>query len=47
MSEAGSRYDFVYVHTNIPEGMTLRQWRGRSGIRARSDTRVRLSGAHG
>ena len=20
-------YDFVYVHTDIPEGMTIRQWR--------------------
>lgn len=20
-------YDFVYVHTDIPEGMTIREWR--------------------
>ena len=30
MSEAGGRYDLVYVHTDIPEGMTIREWRGRS-----------------
>jgi hypothetical protein len=30
MSEAGGRYDLVYVHTDIPEGMTTREWRGRS-----------------
>lgn len=21
------QYDFVYVHTDIPEGMTIREWR--------------------
>ena len=30
MSEAGGRYDLVYVHTDIPEGMTIREWRARS-----------------
>ena len=30
MSECGGPYDLVYVHTDIPEGMTIRQWRGRS-----------------
>ena len=30
MSEAGRRYDLVYVHTDIPEEMTIREWRGRS-----------------
>jgi len=30
MSEAGSPYDFVYVDTDIPEGMTIHQWRRRS-----------------
>ena len=29
MSEGGGRYDLVYVHTDIPEGMTIREWRGR------------------
>ena len=28
MSEAGSPHDLVYVHTDIPEGITIRQWRG-------------------
>ncbi len=22
----GGPYDFVYVHTDIPEGMTIREW---------------------
>lgn len=26
MSASGP-YDFVYVHTTIPEGMTVREWR--------------------
>ena len=30
MSESGGRYDLVYVHTDIPEGMTIREWRGRT-----------------
>jgi hypothetical protein len=30
MTEPGVPYDFVYVHTDIPEGMTIREWRGRS-----------------
>ena len=29
MSESGP-YDFVYVHTDIPEGMTIREWREQS-----------------
>jgi hypothetical protein len=24
-------YDFVYVHTDIPEGMTIREWRTHRG----------------
>ena len=27
MSKSGGPYDFVYVHTDIPEGMTIRDWR--------------------
>ena len=27
MSESGGRYDLVYVHKDIPEGMTIRDWR--------------------
>lgn len=27
MSETSGPYDFVYVHTDIPEGMTIRAWR--------------------
>ena len=30
MSEGGGRYDLVYVHTDIPEEMTIREWRRRS-----------------
>jgi hypothetical protein len=27
MSDPGGPYDFVYVHSDIPEGMTIRDWR--------------------
>ena len=27
-------YDFVYVHTDIPEGMTIREWRAERAARA-------------
>jgi hypothetical protein len=27
MRESGGPYDFVYVHTDIPDGMTIRKWR--------------------
>jgi hypothetical protein len=27
MADVGGPYDFVYVHTDIPEGMTIREWR--------------------
>jgi hypothetical protein len=29
MTEPDSRYDFVYVHTDIPNGMTIHEWRAR------------------
>jgi hypothetical protein len=32
MTEPGSRYDFVYVHTDIPEGMTIREWREQRAV---------------
>jgi hypothetical protein len=27
MSDPPGSHDFVYVHTDIPEGMTIREWR--------------------
>jgi hypothetical protein len=27
MSSPAGRYDFVYEHTDIPEGMAIREWR--------------------
>ncbi len=27
MTDWRGSYDFVYVHTDIPEGMTIREWR--------------------
>jgi hypothetical protein len=45
-------YDFVYVHTDIPEGMTIREWRThRAAERAAaqqsvSDARRRRSLGH-
>jgi hypothetical protein len=29
MNEPGVTYDFVYLHSDIPEGMTTREWRAR------------------
>lgn len=26
MPHAGGPHDFIYVHTDIPEGMTIREW---------------------
>lgn len=37
MSEPGP-YDFLYVHTDIPEGMTIREWRGQRATQ-RAETR--------
>ena len=35
-------YDFVYVHTDIPEGMTIRGWRAhRATERAREQQAAR------
>jgi hypothetical protein len=27
MPDPGGSHDFVYAHTDIPEGMTIREWR--------------------
>jgi hypothetical protein len=27
MPDAGGPHDFIYVHTDIPEGRTIREWR--------------------
>ena len=27
MPDAAGPYDFMYVHTDIPDGMTIREWR--------------------
>ena len=32
---SGGPYDFVYVHTDIREGMTIREWRQRAAERQR------------
>jgi hypothetical protein len=42
MPDVGGQYDFVYVHTDIPEGMTIREWRtARATERARAEARRR------
>lgn len=28
MTRPRDSYEFVYVHTDIPDGMTIREWRG-------------------
>jgi len=44
MTESGKPHDFVYVHTDIPEGMTIRGWRAaqRDDRRATLATRARV-----
>jgi hypothetical protein len=38
-------YDFVYVHTDIPEAMTIREWRARcSTVRAAERQAAREAG---
>ena len=32
MTEPGGPYDFVYVHTDIPAGMTIREWRAQRAV---------------
>ena len=35
MRKTGGPHDFIYVHTDIPEGTTIREWRAqRAGDRA-------------
>jgi hypothetical protein len=38
MTGSGNSYNFVYVHTDIPEGMTIREWRAQ---RAAERTAIR------
>jgi hypothetical protein len=35
MTGASGPYDFVYVHTDIPEGMTIRDWRAQRAAAGR------------
>lgn len=37
MPDAGGPHDFVYVHTYIPEGMTVREWQRGARGRTRGD----------
>jgi hypothetical protein len=49
MPNAGGPHDFIYVHTDIPEGMTIREWRAqRAADRAatRAAERERRRGRH-
>jgi hypothetical protein len=34
MPSGPNSHDFVYVHTDIPEGMTIREWRAERAARA-------------
>ena len=43
MTESGGPYDFVYVHTDIPEGMTIREWRAQRAVEHK--TRIALERA--
>lgn len=41
MSEQARPHDFVYVHTDIPEGMTIREWRARRAARRERERAAR------
>jgi hypothetical protein len=44
MTEAPSPRDFIYVHSDIPPGMTIREWRAqRAANRPASDRTLRLA----
>jgi hypothetical protein len=32
MPDAGGPHDFMYLHTDIPEGMTIREWRAQRAV---------------
>jgi hypothetical protein len=38
-------HDFVYVHTDIPEGMTIREWRAQRAAAHQAERAARRSGA--
>ena len=47
MTDAPGSHDFVYVHTDIPAGMTIREWRAGAPPTARhraGDHRSRAAG---
>ena len=41
MADVGGPYDFVYVDTDIPEGMTIREWRAERATRRDAGRRTR------
>lgn len=43
MARSGGPYDFVYVYTDIPEGMTIDEWRAQCAARP---ARARRSWRH-
>jgi hypothetical protein len=46
MADRPGSHDFVYVHTDIPAGMTIREWRAqRAASRPAADRRSRLAGS--
>jgi hypothetical protein len=54
MSKSGGPYDFAYVNTDIPEGMTIRDWRAQGAAKrstveaaARADRRRQRAGPPG
>ena len=48
MTDESVSHDFVYVHTDIPEGMTIREWRAqRAADRAAAARAARRPSALG
>lgn len=48
MTDRPGSHDFVYVHTDIPEGMTIREWRAERAARVakQRDAQRRARRAH-
>ncbi len=39
MTDRRGSYDFIYVHTDIPEGMTIREWRAQRAVEREAQRR--------
>lgn len=45
MTDRRGSYEFVYVHTDIPDGMTIREWRGQRAVEREAQRRQERAAA--